>query len=316
MNEDGGNITVSLYNYCKSNQTCSYGVAGQHDTIFDKETVNGTCSDKTKLVTKRFPGEDCDVTNTCLTGDCTNGVCTGQTLNQNCTSTSDCVKGYYCNSTNVCVVQLKENDACSATWDCANHLGCFNSKCVQWGSQTVGTDLNNSTNYNNDTINQGFKDVSLFCELGESNGDLVCSQRNYTGTTIDKVDNKTGFASCGWNEDCHYTDGKTTSVQTCGCGYNADGKGYCPLASGSKNDVFKKSFKKLSSQFKNDCHSKARFSCYNIPSTIQNDVADAIHQTFNAHLFVDAVKCASDVLGSAYINLSIALISVLAALLI
>jgi len=78
----------------------------------------------------------------------------------------------------------------------------------------------------------------------------------------------------------------------------------------------KNHLKKLSSQFKNDCHSKARFSCYNIPSTIQNDVADAIHQTFNAHLFVDAVKCASDVLGSAYINLSIALISVLAALLI
>jgi len=313
MNEDGSGINVTLSNVCQSNQTCEHGTPGLDD-IFQKYSVNGTCKDKPKWKTSRFPGEDCDGDNTCVVGSCVSGICSGLKFNEACNATVYCNAGNYCNGTN-CVVQLKEGDTCSATWDCANHLGCYNNKCVQWGSQSVGADLNGTTNWMNDTINQGFKGVSAFCELGESNNNLVCSQTNYTGTTVAKVDNKTGFATCNWNEDCHYNDGSSTFTQLCGCGYNAVGQGYCPLASGQKTDLFKKQFKRIATQFKNDCHSQGRFTCYKVSDGIRADVSDAVHQTRNAHLLNDAVKCASDVLGSAYINMSIALIAILAAFL-
>jgi len=316
MNEDGSGINISLWNNCKSNQTCAHGVVGSGDSIFEKETVNGTCQNSSPLITQRWPGEACDTSNTCIQGTCASGVCTGQTLNQNCTSTTDCVVGHYCNSAKVCVVQLKENDGCTSTWDCANNLGCYNNKCVPWGSQAVGADLNSTTNFMNDTLNQGFKDVGFFCELGQSNSGLVCSNLNYTGTTVAKVDAKTGFATCNWNEDCHYSDGAVTFTQKCGCGYNSAGQGYCPLASAQKSDLFKKQYKRIASQYKNDCHSKGRFNCYKVPESALNDANDAFHLTANAHLLYDAVSCASDVLGSAYINMSVALLAALVAFLL
>jgi len=280
--------------------------------------VNATCADKTAFITSRYPGEACDAVNTCATGVCTSGTCPGAKSAAVCNTTLDCVSGTFCvASSKVCAAQLKEGDACVATWDCANNLGCYSSKCVQWGTQDLGADLNVTTNYLNATLNQGFNQISMFCKSGQSNAALQCSETDYAGSTA--IDVKTGFANCSLGDKCTYFDGKTIYDVPCQCGYNAAGQGYCPLAtalkSNPKSDLFKKAFAKSVLKFKNDYHSQNRFSCWDVKTSILDDIRTATHQTANAHLFVDAVKCASDVLGSAYINMSIALLSVIVAFL-
>jgi len=314
MTEKGDGINITLWNTCQKNETCSYGLPGQGDTIFDQYTVNGTCVNEKTMTTKRFAGEECDSANTCFVGDCTAGKCPGQTVGTNCTTTIDCNAGYYCNATSLCNTQLTEGATCVSTWDCANNYGCFDGKCTAWGSKAVDTDLGATSKWE-DTLAEN---VAFFCELGEAivvDGSYKCSKTTYAGTTA--ADNKTGFATCNWGDDCNYSNGNQTYTVKCQCGYNAAGQGYCPLASGSNLDLYKKGFSSfVSAAYNNKCHSENRFNCYIAPDAkLLDNLNDLSHKTVKAHLFYDAVSCASDVLGSAFINMSVALLAVLVAFL-
>lgn len=49
------------------------------------------------------------------------------------------------------------------------------------------------------------------------------------GETKWKKKDVNGFIKCDYNEDCFYDNGKETIKKKCGCGYNSEGQGYCPL---------------------------------------------------------------------------------------
>jgi len=269
-----------------------------------------------------MPGEDCDDNHKCLdqnnpdwNSTCTNGKCSGIAFNEKCNSTSQCLSGNFCNSTSVCSTQLKENDVCSSSFDCQNHLGCFEKKCTALGKKAVGQDLNVTTGVYNETTYPDFA-IEYFCEMGSVDKNYKCSQTNYTGPQADaKVIDKDGFVKCDWKTDCHYSDGASTFTQECGCGYNTAGQGYCPIATYYNAKKYKDAVSHKVNVLKNTCHSKTRFECYKNDAKLQGMARWGEQQTSNAHLYHGAVDCASDVLGSAFLNMSVALIAVVVAFL-
>lgn len=315
MNEGGSNITVTLYNTCAANQTCAHGHEGK-DSIFERYTINGTCSTptETEVYTDRYAGEDCNDNHKCVNDlACTGAKCVGVVFNGACNKTIDCNSGLFCNGTNKCSTQLKDTETCKSTYDCDNSLGCFDGKCTAWAKKPIGTVLKDKVG---NWTEEALYPFNYFCETGDIDVNQTCSASNYTGPSKadGKIDAK-GFVKCDWNEDCSYTDGVTTSTKKCGCGYNINGQGYCPLPSGQNYKTWVSSIQNGVKVLKNDCHSLSRFTCYKFDTKLLGYAKYSAQQTVNAHMFYGAVSCASDVLGSAYINMSVALIAIIFAFL-
>jgi hypothetical protein len=237
FNDDGSNITVALTRVCNNTQSCSAGPLGLSQIYNDAE-VNGKCVDNTPILPKflRYPGEACNADkdicfNDVITnGTCTEGKCAGVAQGGNCTSTEQCLVGNFCdvkNGNSTCVKQIAEGKNCTEAWDCQNNLFCYNGLCKAFGSLKTGDEVSKNTigsfaaNSNKD----------LTCEtttLNVGNGTL-CAQYKYENTTDSKKDAE-GFVPCNWGDDCVYTDGIDKFSQKCGCGYNAEGQGYCPIS--------------------------------------------------------------------------------------
>jgi len=159
-----------------------------------------------------------------------------------------------------------------------------------------------------------------FCQTGQvndtQNNFYTCVATNYTGPTAaaGKVDDK-GFVKCDVGEICSYTNSYITFEKPCECGYNSKGQGYCPLASGQNYKTWTENIQTITKTYNNECHSQNRFNCYKANQKQVGFAKYSVLQTEKAHLFYGAVDCASDVLGSAYINMSVAMIAVLFAFL-
>jgi hypothetical protein len=230
FNEDGSGISINLSRFCTKNETC----AG-NEIIFNEDSVSGKCMPRPPLPIMhiRLPGEECETNEKCIVegafkSSCDNGKCTGQELEEECLSTLECVAGLYCdNVTKRCKPQVTLGENCTDIYDCANHLGCYEGKCVELGKLNEGDELS-FEKIGEFSINPK---KSLFCQLGQvsfEDGDL-CAVHKYTDKTAESK-NSDGYVKCNLGEKCIYTDGQTKYARDCECGYNSDGQGYCPIS--------------------------------------------------------------------------------------
>merc|ERR1711976_184208 len=232
-------------------------------------------------------------------------------MGESCFTTAMCLSGLYCNGTQ-CVDQLNENEKCDDTFECGNNLACYNSTCTAYASVQTGGDMSQ------EILGTFFYSPmkGLLCEYGnvdEKNN--TCSQWDYAGQTANNT-NADGYVKCDWGSQCSYTDGSNMITQDCGCGYNADGQGYCPLAQTQSTQSWKNAVTTQAKGYNNKCHSMNRFTCYLKQETsLTNDLHYYRHRTVDAHLYYKAVSCAETVLASSYLKYSFfAFLSVLAIL--
>ena len=313
LNEDGKGITINLNsNSCHEKEYCS--LPGENEIInasliMENSKIEGQCkifwSDMDE---KRYPGEDCNFNSDCLlkNSTCTNGKCSGAGLDENCTNTSECSAGLYCNKdVNKCKRQKGEGETCSEGWDCVNYLGCFKGRCIKFGTLKKGIKITKEL-----APFPGNEKRNYLCLTGEldENGNF-CVENDYDDNWLKSssknIDDE-GYIKCNYGEKCLYTNGKNKFEKDCECGYNSMGQGYCPLPSSRNLEAWTEKMKFLGNSANNGCHSLSRFHCY-----LKNDYVfhselrrhDA--KTLQAHLFYKSIECAYKIFAiQQYINYS------------
>jgi hypothetical protein len=293
LKTDGFN-KISLTEICKKGEYCDVPPPSYRTlSDVDKDTAY-TCKDfETSNWKVRFPGENCDKNEDCLevaeiTPTCVSGYCSGIAEGKICKFTASCVVGLYCDKkSNTCVKQKSEGD-CTESSECVNHLLCHKGKCsLTPFSLKVGAEI--------DKEDPDFNEVK--CKLGSvSNGKCASLVQEEAG-------DKDGFVECKYGETCKYKFGDDEKNKPCACGYNADGKGYCPLGTNKREELLTKAYGKLASLFKNTCHTLRRSFCYEKASTAQGFALDFVNFD-KAHLLHNAVSCADAVLSGNFVNFS------------
>ena len=301
FNERGDGIEISLNSeICSVNESCvlssNTNSITQKDIlqIMSKEQIVGTCSIYSYWPSVRYPGEDCNINSDCISDfECLNGKCSGFSEGENCTHTQECKVGFYCNKDLMkCTSQKNEGEICVEGWDCQNYLGCYKGRCRKLGIIKPGVINNEIT-----SPFPGNDRRDLLCTTGDLDRELgYCVETKYNEEWMrnkGKTEDEKGFIKCEYKEKCFYDNGKNIIEKECGCGYNSNGQGYCPLPSSKNPEKWNERVKNLANFAKNDCHSLSRFDCY-----LQNSIEDMINkrkydkETINAHLFYDGLPCA------------------------
>lgn len=229
FDEYGRNVTVYFKDVCSNDEYCNF----KPDRVFRNWTSTHYCQKYQygHIERKKYPGErctkheDCDKGIYSDVGFCIDGYCSGRDNNENCSKHSDCLAGHFCNGLR-CEKQIGEKGFCIDMFHCQNHLSCNNNTCIPLYSLKNGTYLGDK-----------FRNP-LLCENGiidEVTGQ--CATLWYKNSTPDKY----GFVECKAGDNCYYTTGfytgsdNTTIKMKCECGYNENGKAYCPLAHNYSN---------------------------------------------------------------------------------
>ena len=308
LNDQGNDLTISLNpDSCHEKEYCSLPNDNKMNSIINASLImenhylEGQCKifqDKKNLI-KRYPGEDCNFDIDCLLSDslCIKGKCTGAGLDVNCTETSQCLVGLYCNKElGLCKEQKDEGKKCSEGWDCKNYLGCFRGRCIKFGLLKKGIKVTEDL-----ASFPGDDKRNYLCYTGELEQDdglsgNFCVDNDYNDTWVrntNKVIDENGFIKCNYGEKCFYLNGKIGFEKNCECGYNKEGQGYCPLPSARNLEAWKDRMKFLGNSAKNGCHSLSRFNCY-----LKNDYdfysekRKHDSKTLEAHLFYNSIDCA------------------------
>ena len=303
FNDLGNNINIELNSkICSINEHCSLSSDSSNNQITSNDIlkimsepkITGTCSIYTYWPGVRYPGEACNIDSDCISDfQCIDGVCSGFKENQNCTDTYQCEKGCFCSKETLkCTKQRKEGEKCQESWDCHNYLGCYRNRCIKLGILKPGVINTVAT-----SPFPGNDRRELLCTTGEMDlNKNYCVENKYDDEWItknNKIKDENGFIKCDYDEICYYDNGKNKYGKKCGCGYNNEGQGYCPLPSNINKDVWNERIKNIAIYAKNDCHSLSRYECY-----LQNSINDYKNKkkfdknTIEAHLFYKAVPCA------------------------
>lgn len=282
--------------------------------VFEQEfwrdsSYNSKCHDDEPARKNRFPGEKCEANEDCTRGslmECSKGTCVGAGLNEECSTTADCLVGHYCKTIiseketkKSCSPQVAIGEPCQKKFDCVNNALCLNNTCVGYFSQAVGVSVDFP-----DLTDQEKRDACEFNFVYNN----TCALTSYASSS----DVVNGLVSCQLDQKCNYTFGNATlPVQECQCGYNPDGLGYCPRAhDGVNKDLWKNYYTSLSNVYNNNCHSMNRDSC---PEVSEKVTSEHLKQEFNTNVkYQNAVECARDVLGGASSYLALSCLAFLA----
>lgn len=232
--------TVEVGNACTAPAHCIQNKDKQepfnHNDLYfrSKADLALACGNYTVTETpaSRWPGESCEKDTECYsvagTAKCENKKCTGVAKDGECTGTSQCLVGHWCkvvDTKGTCVPQLEIGAVCKKTEECVNNGICNAGKCIKMQSLPLGSKIEvDSGDYN-----------GWACENGipvNHEGSDWCMKVLYDRPETEKSE----FQACtNVNEACAY---KATGVKDlvvkdlkaglCQCGYNADGKSYCP----------------------------------------------------------------------------------------
>jgi hypothetical protein len=107
------------------------------------------------------------------------------------------------------------------------------------------------------------------CKLSHYGLDFKC-----VSLVQEEAGDKDGFVECKYGETCKYKIGGSESTKPCDCGFNSDGKGYCPLGFNKRKELLTKAYAKKASLFKNTCHSVSRAFCYQNVDTARGFALD------------------------------------------
>ena len=308
FNENGDNITL-LFNekICKKDEKCIIYSNDEKffmNYIFKNEEISGYCTKKMgdgeTESSLRYPGEECDEKkNQCLYNkECKNKKCVGYKKNETCQDFEECEVGLFCNKTSgVCEIQKNEGEYCQDSWECKNYLGCYKNSCIKYGSLKA-----NMRNTINESLFSGDEEKRYYlCEFGKlDKTQTFCVTTDYDSYWI-WTHNKTltdGFIECQNGELCYYVEGKRNFSLKCECGFNEEGKGYCPIPININKHEWKKRMNLLSELTNNKCHTLNRFKCYSYDNY---DIYEQYHlisaKTTHAHLLYNSSKCIKNMYG-------------------
>ena len=292
-------ISVSLYDICSENIFCKIG--GEPNEVFYNGTnVNSKCYSNELI--KRYPGEKCNIDSECVYPlnnpssqfhKCEDGRCTGMEEEGICEDNTWCLAGYYCDKfSGKCKEQKSEGDKCSETSECQNNLICLESKCEdKLYSLEDGVKV---PEYENIEIQK------KFCKSGEVM-DNICVSFNDIKTPLDNDK----YYECSYGSFCTYNvkgaDKEKQININCPCGYNSEGKGYCPHFHEYWKDEREEYYEILKDNYDNECHTDNRYNCYlKNKEEKENELKNKI---VNGHLFYNSVPCANKVLDGDYLNI-------------
>jgi len=223
--------------------------------------------------------------------------------NQNCSTTTDCVVGTFCNGI-WCEKQQAEKGFCVDDDSCKNNMLCLNNTCITAYSQKNGTYIGA---YN-----------PRVCEFSMATQDAPhgCNSRNYlTNATV-----TSGFVACNLGDDCVYTDylkneyNETLPYDTdkCQCGFNADGKAYCPMAHSQNTNDWRNYYTDKAKSWDNKCHTARHGSdpyvCGEKKVTLTEAQLALKQKSVNAHIFNGASSCITAALSSNYLSVGVAIL--------
>lgn len=240
-NWDSSNITVSLNNnICskKNNERCYYNPS----EIFALENYTGYCvknAPDPKIQYKRFPGEACRDDADCLNKLCVKGYCYCKSRGDICEKdnpkdTHFCGLGFYCgrhntSSRNDTCIDLKgTGEECASSYDCKMNLVCYSGVCAK-----ELFSIENDKRIFEENLNDEFirNNPNLLCKSGYyDKTNKICARYFLLNKT-----NADGYAECDINNEnsCVYqvqSDvNNYTFTRECTCGYNSNGKAYCPI---------------------------------------------------------------------------------------
>lgn len=292
--------TVNLQNCSDTTKPiCSY----KPDQFLIEVEYDAYCTPPASSSNLALPGESCQTDDDCklviVFGtttikycDKTINKCKGSQTGVSCASNESCTAGNFCDmssgsaETYVCANQKDLGASCSSSYSCANNMIC-NGTCFAAFSQDLGFNLQN--------IEADFLNYS--CSSGyQYQG--KCAKLKYSNTYTPQQ----GLVTCNFNSQCNYiaifdeAGTNTTAVaDTCQCGYNANGQGYCPFSRHDDDTI--KLFNNLKTaqqaNLNNKLHTNHRFSGNNSSAK----ASTMCYEYYQNSAYRNAVACAKDVLG-------------------
>ncbi|MCQ2818571.1 MAG: hypothetical protein MJ252_14985 [archaeon] len=277
---EGDNLKINLYTTCTSDEYCN--INNPNIFFYQKENKYSKCSSNLNLFTK-YPGEECSFDSECLSiksnnqafGQCIKNKCFGYGIGHSCASSLECSAGLYCDNS-ICVEQKKIDEDCKKTEDCKNNLLCYKGKCQdKIYTFNPGQDV------------EELENPQIYCKLGTvlNNKCVEVHEENY----------KSEPKECTIGSDCLYkTNNNEDFIRKCGCGFNSEGKGYCPKMHDHKKDKWNEYFNLKKESFNNNCHTLNRYKCENKNS---QKIKNLEIELINEHLYYKSVDCAKEVIG-------------------
>jgi hypothetical protein len=204
-------------------------------------------------------GEKCRHDHECYSQECINSLCTGRGYNETCADDKHCDIGFSCQIKNyyewdtkakgvidhqekVCVPQITNpHTVCYSDEHCANNMGCFNERCIEYLSLDNGRPTDKALFCKSANAESGkCQDTELIVEDGKTNANFEC-----LGTT----------------NTCNYfiVGGKDTDKvpKQCVCSKSAEPKAYCPPD--TKNSKFSNHTTSIKGAMVLDAHTTKRF---------------------------------------------------------
>ena len=209
-----------------------------------------------------YPGEVCRSNSDCVSGQCVDNYCQGQSPGGSCVGNQDCDAGFYCGPGFFCVPQLFYGATCSNDFQCQNNLACNRTlfedgTCVYYFSIPVGKKVGMCI----DMLTEG---VSNLCASGscrvlsDTDSVGVCSNPVYAPSlTYPRI--------CFSDSDCQGSDGAGyTATGVCSCGMDQHGFAYCDSFSGDPPSQTLQYLYELhvNSTGILSCHTQRRFDVY------------------------------------------------------
>jgi hypothetical protein len=238
-------LNISLFeNSCRWNlEICNFD--GNYNTTNTEESL---CK-SFESIGKKYPGENCEKNEDCyaeekteIFGICANRtkICLGKNLGETCAFTSQCNKGLYCKKgelSSKCETQLSKGKVCESSYDCKNNLGCFNNTCNDvFFTLKLGDEINN--NFDPEIPREIFCESQMIMRTDNTTR-YRCAKKNHKDFKNSTIDD---LVICNYNQMCNYTLTNNFTnenlQESCTCGYNKDGFGYCPRGHDAGKVIF------------------------------------------------------------------------------
>jgi hypothetical protein len=261
-NNNSSGIVISLNEkICKENEYCDYNTS--KTKLLEK--YKGTClaeNPKKPISLKRYPGEECQDDTDCVNGLCVNKNCYSKKLGEICDPNTPqgihgCGLNLFCmakkniSDLNLCGNLKQFGEECTNSYECRMGTVCYDGVCSkEYFSFGTGKYINP------DYIKDNFikENVSYLCQsFYFSSKDNKCAE--YKIINGNKT-NDDGYVECDISNkenSCVYEiiyDEKNINsnnnkefknqvfTKECKCGYNTEGKAYCPIDNFNCNKFF------------------------------------------------------------------------------
>lgn len=270
---------------CPDNQFCAHEKQGWDKKKFwEEDSFIATCKDfkQPSLDTDRYPGETCYSDSQCWRGKCRDQKCEGNKEGDLVLDDIHCEAGLYMNiDTRRCEKVKQIGEECSdREYECVNTAFCYKNKCTAYYSLENGSDVSDPK--------MDVQDLTMCCKSAFVDRNSVCAELEY-----DDEPTSEGVVECELGDICNYKGSNGVDHQLqCQCGYNAEGKGYCPYDHKHNRQLWEGHVERMKSALDNHCHTNQRFTCrgYDFFDKVKKASYNELNVSFH-----NSLACASEV---------------------